>query len=103
MCGRFKAGFEFRDIKLRWQIFNYLDFTPHYNIAPTQTHPIIVKRAGGLEARPMRWGLVPYWAKDQAIGNKMINARVRDSGGKAGFLLRKGKPLPSLAAVPDRS
>ena len=33
----------------------------------------------------MRWGLVPYWAKDQAIGNKMINARVRDSGGKAGF------------------
>jgi len=30
-------------------------------------------------------GLDPYWAKDQAIGNKMINARVRDSGGKAGF------------------
>jgi len=35
MCGRFKAGFEFRKIKVRWQIFNDLDFTPHYNIAPT--------------------------------------------------------------------
>ena len=84
MCGRFKAGFEFREIKVRWQLFNDLDFTPHYNIAPTQTHPIIVERAGAVEARPMRWGLVPYWAKDQAIGNKMINA-LRDSGGKAGF------------------
>jgi putative SOS response-associated peptidase YedK len=75
MCGRFKAGFEFREIKVRWRVFNDLDFTPHYNIAPTQTHPIIVERAGVVEARPMRWGLVPYWAKDQAIGNKMINAR----------------------------
>jgi hypothetical protein len=28
MCGRFKAGFEFREIKVRWQIFNDLDFTP---------------------------------------------------------------------------
>ena len=75
MCGRFKAGFEFREIKVRWQIFNDLVFTAHYNIAPTQTHPIIVERAGALEARPIRWGLVPFWAKDQAIGNKMINPR----------------------------
>ena len=75
MCGRFKAGFEFREIKVRWQIFNDLDFAPHYNIAPTQMHPIVVARAGAVEARLMRWGLVPYWAKDQAIGNKMINAR----------------------------
>ena len=35
MCGRFKAGFEFRDIKIRSQIFNNLDFAPHYNIAPS--------------------------------------------------------------------
>jgi len=76
MCGRFKAGFEFRDLKIRWQVRNdFYDFQAHYNIAPTQMHPIIVERAGAVEARPMRWGLVPYWAKDQAIGNKMINAR----------------------------
>ena len=55
-----KRGFEFREIKVRWQIFNDLDFAPHYNIAPTQTHPIIVQRAGTVEARPMRWGLVPF-------------------------------------------
>jgi len=35
VCGRFKAGFEFREIKVRWQIFNDLDFVPHYNIGPT--------------------------------------------------------------------
>jgi putative SOS response-associated peptidase YedK len=35
MCGRFKAGFEFRQVKVRWQIFNNLDFAPHYNIAPS--------------------------------------------------------------------
>ena len=54
MCGRFKAGFEFREIKVRWQIFNDLDFALHYNIAPTQNHPIVVERAGTVEARPMR-------------------------------------------------
>jgi putative SOS response-associated peptidase YedK len=55
MCGRFKAGFEFREIKVRWQIFNDLDFAPNCNIAPTQTYPIIVERASIVEARPMRW------------------------------------------------
>ena len=57
MGGRFKAEFEFREIKVRWQIFNNLDFMPHYNIAPTQTDPSIVERAGVVEARPDALGL----------------------------------------------
>ena len=47
-------------------------------------------------------GLVPHWTKDQAIGNKMINA-LRDSGEGRLSPLQKEKPLPSLAAVPDRN
>ena len=35
LWGRLKAGFEFREIKVRWQIFNDLDFVPRFNIAPS--------------------------------------------------------------------
>jgi hypothetical protein len=94
--------FEFRDIRIRWNVLNDLYYNARHNIAPTQEHPIIVQRGDGLEARPMRWGLVPYWAKDQAIGNKMINARSETLAERPAFLLKKEKPLPSQAAVPDR-
>lgn len=50
-----------------------------YNVTPTKTVPIIVERfaATGSErsVRPVRWGLVPTWAKDDASGPPMINAR----------------------------
>jgi len=52
-------------------------FTPRYNIAPTQ--PLAVVRTRGEPPvrvyTEMRWGLIPSWAKDRAIGNRMINAR----------------------------
>jgi putative SOS response-associated peptidase YedK len=50
---------------------------PRYNIAPSQDVPAVVqnRETGAREFRPFRWGLVPYWAKDPAIGNGMINAR----------------------------
>lgn len=51
-----------------------LDFKPRYNIAPTQEVPIVVRESPN-RAVMMRWGLVPFWAKDPKIGNKMINAR----------------------------
>ena len=47
-----------------------------FNIAPTQQAPIVrASASGGRELAMMRWGLVPYWAKDLAVGTKMINAR----------------------------
>ena len=51
-----------------------LDFKPRYNIAPTQEVPIVVRESPN-RAVMMRWGLVPFWAKDPKIGNKTINAR----------------------------
>jgi putative SOS response-associated peptidase YedK len=86
MCGRFKAGFEFREIKLRWKLQNDLfEFHARYNIAPTQEHPVIVTHRGALEARPMRWGLIPYWTTTAATGSKMINLRAETTAEKPAF------------------
>src|SRR5439155_13144753 len=47
---------------------------PRYNIAPSQ--PIaVVANSGNNQIEFFRWGLVPSWAKDPSIGNRMINAR----------------------------
>lgn len=76
MCGRFTATFEFREIKIRWNLQGDLPyFAPRYNIAPSQSVPVIVKGEHGNEAKLMKWGLVPSWAPDPSIGNQMINAR----------------------------
>jgi putative SOS response-associated peptidase YedK len=50
------------------------DWTPRYNVAPTQMLPVLVS-AQERRVVQMRWGLVPSWAKDPAIGSRMINAR----------------------------
>jgi putative SOS response-associated peptidase YedK len=52
-----------------------IEFAPRYNIAPSQEVPVIVKTQHGNEAKFMKWGLVPSWAPDPSIGNRMINAR----------------------------
>jgi len=49
-----------------------------FNLAPEQTSPtipVIVRHKGGNECRLMHWGLIPHWAADPSIGNRMINAR----------------------------
>jgi putative SOS response-associated peptidase YedK len=48
---------------------------PRYNIAPTQQAPVLVLGSAGLRLGSLRWGLVPFWAADPRIGNRMINAR----------------------------
>ncbi len=51
---------------------NYL---PNYNIAPTQNSPILIDN-GKRIVKPMRWGLIPSWAKNDKFGARMINARI---------------------------
>jgi putative SOS response-associated peptidase YedK len=76
MCGRFGATFQYRDIKVRWNLYGDLsDFAPRYNIAPSQDVPVIVRNENRNELKSMRWGLVPSWAQDRTIGQRMINAR----------------------------
>ena len=63
------------------------DWQPRYNVAPTQNVPVIrqhpeqPKRIGST----MRWGLMPFWAKDPNIGHKMINIRCETVVEKAAF------------------
>ena len=57
-----------------------------YNIAPTQKVPIVRQAASGeRELALAQWGLVPHWAKDPAIGNKLINARAETAAEKPSF------------------
>jgi len=79
VCGRFTATFEFSDIRVRWNLDHDLaKYKPRFNIAPEQispTIPVIVRHKGGNECRVMHWGLIPNWAAEPSIGNRMINAR----------------------------
>ena len=62
------------------------DWQPRYNIAPTQTIPAIVATEGGdRQFKPLRWGLIPSWSKDPAIGAKLINARSETVAEKPSF------------------
>ncbi len=47
---------------------------PRFNIAPNQNVPVVIN-LGERSLELLRWGLIPSWAKDPAIGYKMINAR----------------------------
>ena len=58
---------------------------PRYNIAPTQEVVAVRMRDGGRALVRLRWGLIPFWAKDAAIGAKMINARAETLAEKPAF------------------
>lgn len=75
MCGRFTLRIDGELISIEWGWTKRLPTHPRFNIAPTQ--PVWAVRYEDGEARPveLRWGLIPSWAKDPSIGNRMINAR----------------------------
>ena len=86
MCGRF-AFFSPREaVVAAFGPFSGAGYSPRYNITPGQM--IAVLRAddqAGRELVLLRWGLVPFWAKDPAIGNRMINARAETLAEKPSF------------------
>lgn len=59
---------------------------PRFNVAPTQTTGIVRLAGDGQRVwRSARWGLIPSWAKDPSIGNRMINARAETAADKPAF------------------
>jgi putative SOS response-associated peptidase YedK len=62
------------------------EVTPHYNIAPSQDVLAVRRdRTGRRQARLFRWGLVPYWADDPAVGSRLINARAESVATRPAF------------------
>ncbi|MGE4344918.1 MAG: SOS response-associated peptidase [Geoalkalibacter sp.] len=60
-------------------------FEPSYNVAPSEQAPVLRIVNGKKELAVLRWGLAPSWAKDPAIGNRMINARAETAAQKPSF------------------
>lgn len=86
MCGRFTLKTPLNQLLLRFQLPPLeWDYTPRYNIAPTQKILTVVNTKGKPKVVPMRWGLIPYWAKESRIGAKMINARQETLTEKVSF------------------
>jgi putative SOS response-associated peptidase YedK len=88
MCGRFTLHHSTKEIAERFVVQKVLFETePRYNIAPGQAIAVVTQQGPNKERRldGFKWGLVPFWAKDPSIGNKMINARAESLTEKASF------------------
>ncbi len=87
MCGRFSLGASATTLVAQFALFEAPSWTPRYNIAPTQEVLVVVRDPTNAQrqARLYRWGLIPSWAKDPAIGNQLINAKAETAATKPAF------------------
>ena len=89
MCGRYRLS------RRKQVIEEYFDttpweedeWTPRFNIAPTQPVPVIRQHPKEPVRQPslMRWGLIPHWAKDPSIAMSTINAKSETAASKPAF------------------
>ena len=86
MCGRFAF---YSPAEAAAELFEFeasVTTEPRYNIAPSQLVPVVRNGPkGGREFSMLRWGLVPFWARDPSIGNRMINARAESLAEKPAY------------------
>ncbi len=87
MCGRYTVSSSGESIADLFDLTEVPTLPARYNLAPTQEAPIVRVAAPGAPRSLdlLRWGLVPYWAKEKSIGNKMINARAESVAEKPAF------------------
>lgn len=93
MCGRYSVMHSAEEIAARFGVDVPGDYSPRYNVAPTQCMPVV--RPGGerheREISNLRWGLIPFWADDTKIGSRMINARAETAASKPSFRAAFGR------------
>lgn len=86
MCGRYSLTTPVEAVGRLFEVAERPNLPPRYNIAPSQQAPVVrADAAGGRVLAPMRWGLIPSWAKEAKIGYRMINARAETVAGKPAF------------------
>jgi putative SOS response-associated peptidase YedK len=85
MCGRFSLKTTPDTLE---RIFGHAappGYRPRYNVAPGQQILAIVSGDGEERTAMLRWGLIPFWANDPSIGNRLINARAESIARKPAF------------------
>ncbi|MDH3546162.1 MAG: SOS response-associated peptidase [Gammaproteobacteria bacterium] len=86
MCGRFAFYSPSEATAALFGAAGAIDLEPRFNIAPTQYIAAIRNSEDdGRELTTLRWGLIPFWAKDPSIGNRMINARAETVAEKPAY------------------
>jgi len=99
MCGRYASSRKPEDLVTEFEVIDDrvpAPLAPDYNVAPTKEVYAVMERPPSKEAgaagepaqrqlRVLTWGLVPSWAKDAAIGGRMINARMETLAEKPAF------------------
>jgi len=90
MCGRFVAASSPADLAAYFEVDDPGEVAerhppPRYNVAPTSEIVVVDQPEHVRRLDLMRWGLIPSWAKDRAIGNRMFNARAETVATKASF------------------
>lgn len=84
MCGRYTLRANADVLSSEFHLTQVPPTTPRYNVAPSQ-QIAVVTAAEPTRLQSFRWGLVPGWAKDLSIGNRMINARAESLAEKPSF------------------
>jgi putative SOS response-associated peptidase YedK len=85
MCGRYTLATPGAEVAGAFGLDAVPDLPPRYNIAPTQPVAAVRAGAGGRELVLLRWGLVPSWAGDLSIGQRLLNARAETLTEKPAF------------------
>lgn len=87
MCGRYTLTSSGEELALLFDLPELPLLPPRYNMAPTQGAAVVrVTEPGGPHRLDLlKWGLIPYWAKEASIGNRMINARAESVAEKPAY------------------
>lgn len=85
MCDCYNLNFN-NDFYHRFGVVNKLpSFPPNTEVSPGHIEPIINIQEGLTLVWIMKWGLIPYWAKERGVGQKMFNVRAESVTTKLGF------------------
>jgi len=86
MCGRYVVAYDPQTLVAGFSLTRIEPFERRWNVAPQSPVPVVYEtRDGERVCEPMRWGLVPHWARDETIGARLNNARSEGMADKPSF------------------